>query len=139
MTLTLIFIFTVAISISFLTVSYRAWQMRRLGARSMESNINYAESFSFRNIEKVMLYWANRTVVGVVGFVVKYWFTITTKTKKWIAESLPKVHKIIEKVDKVPNNTLVKPRTFIRKTILESRAKIRRVREKVKMEHEEKR
>ena len=55
-------------------------------------------------------------------------------TKKKIAESWPKINAFIEKKPDTPDEN--KKPSFFRKAILESEAKIRRIKEKVKKEHE---
>ena len=81
-----------------------------------------------------MLYLTKHAVQWTVLVVVKYWFTLTTKTRGWASKNLPKVHKFFTKTEKVQDP---QKRTFVERAILESKIKIKKVKERVRKEHEE--
>jgi hypothetical protein len=125
-----IIIFIVAILGAFLMVSYKAWTLRSLPASEIGNTIDYSETFSFRNIEKVVLYWAKHVAVGLVLVVVKYSFTFITKARKWLSEHRPK------HAAEIAGLQIAKPYSFMRRTIIEAKIKIKRVKEKIRREHE---
>lgn len=88
---------------------------------------------SFRHIEKIMLYLTKHIVQGIVLTTVKYWFIITTKGKKVLIDRWPKVNDYFKKKPGSPNTT--KP-SFVKRAIIESKTKIKKIKEKVKKEHE---
>jgi hypothetical protein len=69
----------------------------------------------------------------IILTVAKYWFILVTKTKKLIMDKWPQIHSFFQK--KQVSEGPVKP-SFIKRAVLESRSKIKRIREKVKEEHE---
>jgi len=115
-------------------IMYRAWEIKtsRLEAESPRRKI--LPEIYFRQVEKIMLYLTKHLVQWIVLSVVKYWFILSTKTKKYIVKNLPKIHTFFKKKSKTLNQ---KKNTFMRRAILESRTKIRRIKEKVKKDHEE--
>ena len=82
-----------------------------------------------------MLYLTKRAIQWIVLVVVKYWFIGLTKFKKWVADKWPKVHAFFAPTPKPTNTT--RP-SYMRRAVVESKMKIRRVKEKVKREHAEK-
>lgn len=129
-----IIIFFIAIVVAFGMLAYRAWEIRTARVSIAEDDSKVAVDLSFRHVEKSMLYLTKHIVQTVVLTVVKYWFIWTTKAKKWISDRWPKIHDYFVKKP-VENTELSKP-TFLEKAILESKAKIKRIKEKVKREHE---
>ena len=114
-------------------LTFRAWEIRTL--RINPENIEPAvPEISFRHIEKSMLYFTKHIVQGIVLSVVKYWFIIITKTKKWISDNWPKMHDYFKKKVVTSNETTTP--SFFHRAVLESKAKIKRIKEKVKKEHE---
>jgi hypothetical protein len=130
-----IIIFLISIAVAFLVPVYRAWEIRTLRAETTHSTANYTENFSFRNIEKVVLYLTKNFIVALVLGVAKYWFIIITKSKKWLEENMPKVHNVFQKKE-AEEEGLVKNYSFTRRLILELRAKLRRTKEAIRREHE---
>ncbi len=88
---------------------------------------------SFRHIEKIMLYLTKHIVQGIVLTTVKYWFIITTKGKKAVIDRWPKVNDYLKKK---PESPVSEKPSFFKKAIIESRTKIKKIKEKVKKEHE---
>lgn len=106
-------------------------------ARKVERGIRQIDKVrvpdvSFRKIEKYMLYYTKNIVQITVITVVKYSMISAIKTKKIVREKLPHIHNKIKKVLSKKDN---KP-SFIQKAILESKTKIRRIKDKVKREHQ---
>ena len=133
MVLTII-IFFIAILTAFGMLAFRAWEIRTNRVSVAEDMENIAPDISFRHVEKSMLYLTKHIVQGIVLTIVKYWFIATTKTKKWLEDKWPKVHALFQKKSE-PSDTLKKT-SFFQRAILESQAKIKRIKEKVKKEHE---
>lgn len=113
---------------------FRAWEIRTLRIKQEDAEGAVPE-ISFRHIEKSMLYLTKHVVQGIVITGAKYWFIVTTKSKKWVAGKWPKIHRYVIKKSEVPNET--KSPSFVQRAVLESKAKIKRIKEKVKKEHGE--
>jgi hypothetical protein len=128
-------IFFIAIISAFGMLTFRAWEIRTSRISIPEDGSQIVPDLSFRHVEKNMLYLTKHLVQSIVLVVVKYWFIITTKTKKWIADKWPKIHTYFEGKTEGASE-LTKP-SFFQKAILESKAKIKKIKEKVKREHEE--
>lgn len=109
---------------------YRAWEIKN-NEGNLEIYRKLPPEIYFRQIEKIMLYLTKHAVQWVILIVVKYWFTLTTKTQKWVQKNSPRIHKFFEKKE-------TNKKTFVGKAILESKIKIRKVKEKIKKEHEDK-
>jgi len=126
-------IFFIAIIVAFGMLAFRAWEIRTLQIK-IENTEPPVPEISFRHIEKNMLYLTKHIVQGAVLVVVKYWFIITTRGKKLIVNKWPKVNDYLKKKPESPEGE--KP-SFFKKAIIESKTKIRRIKEKVKREHGE--
>lgn len=127
-------IFFLAIILAFGMITFRAWEIRtmRIKEENIESKI---PEISFRHVEKSMLYLTKRVIQGVVLVIAKQWFIATTKTKKFVTDKWPKVSNYFKKKGSATNNTQ-KP-SFFQKALIESKFKIKRIKEKVKREHGE--
>ena len=130
----IIVIFFIATTIAFGMLAFRAWEIRTNRVNIPENIESGMPDMSFRHIEKIMLYLTKHVVQGIVLTVAKYWFILVTKAKKWVEDKLPKIHSYFEGKSE-PSDSLKKT-TFVRRAILESQAKIKRIKEKVKKEHE---
>lgn len=108
-----------------------------LKVRSGKRQINgiWVPDVSFRKIEKVVLYYTKNIVQITVITVVKYSLITFIKTKKGVKENWPHIHKKIKKVLTKKEKSDSKP-SFIQKAVLESKTKIRRIKDKVRKEHE---
>lgn len=126
-----IIIFFVAIIVAFGMLNYRAWKIRTLRVESPIIDPN-REPVSFRHIEKIMLYLTKHILIWIVLSVVKLWFIITTKTKKWIVDKWPKIYHSLKRQ---PGHATENKNSFMSRAILESKIKIRRIKEKVRRDH----
>ncbi len=112
-------------------LAFRAWEIRtnRIVPERTERR---TPEVSFRQVEKSMLYLTKHIVQGIVLTCAKYWFILTTKAKKWIVGKWPKAHSLFK-----TNTPSTEPRSpsFVKRTVIESKAKIKRIKERVKREH----
>jgi TRAP-type C4-dicarboxylate transport system substrate-binding protein len=110
---------------------FKSWEIKTKrinGDQTIELKI---PELPFRHLEKNMLYLTKHIVLGVVLVSAKYWFILSTKFKKWFDEKWPKINAYFKKnTDKVTSYR----HSFVKKAILESKVKIKRIREKVKEE-----
>jgi hypothetical protein len=132
--ITFIVIFFISIAVAFGMLTFRAWQIKAMHV-VVPQNVNTAPRLSFRQLEKIMLYLTKHIVQGLVLVSARYWFIFTTKTKKWLEERWPKIHSYFHKNPNSP--TIAKP-SFVSRAILESKAKIKKIKENVKKQQEEK-
>lgn len=113
---------------------FRAWEIRTSQVEKPQSDIDIYPKIQFRHIEKIMLYLAKHVIQAIVLVVVKYWFIVSTKIKNWIGKNWPKIYNFFRtKTDEVT----AQKSTFVSRAVLESKIKIKRIREKVKRDHEE--
>ncbi len=111
---------------------FRAWEIKT--DRIKKDHKNYTPELSFRYIEKVFLLLIKHIIQSIVLSSVKAWFIITTKIKKWIANKLPRLDKFFKKETKILDPRKI---SFIQRAVIESKIKIKKVKEKIKKEHEE--
>ena len=114
---------------------FRAWELRTGRVTLSEEMITWNPQLSFRQTEKTVLYLTKYIVQGIVFTGAKYWFIVTTKAKNEI-KKIPKVHAILQKKQSATPTSNSKI-SFLQRSVIESKMKIRRIREKVKKEHEE--
>ena len=114
---------------------YRAWEIRTNRLIIEEENTQFTPELSFRYIEKIMLYLTKHIVQWIVLSVVKMWFIIVTKTKILLQNRLPKIHNFFKK--KEATGTDSRKISFVERAVMESKIKIKKVKEKIKQEHEE--
>lgn len=129
-----IIIFFIAITLAFGMLTFRAWELKTDRVRIPENVESPLPDLSFRHVEKSMLYFTKHIVQNIVLVLAKYWFIMVTRTKKWVSDKWPKISAYFDKTPEA-TDTPTKP-SFFRKAILESEAKIRRIKEKVKQDHE---
>ncbi|MBP6908505.1 MAG: hypothetical protein KBB75_01625 [Candidatus Pacebacteria bacterium] len=130
----LIVIFFIAIITAFTMLAFRAWELRTGRITSPEGQTqSHIPEFSFRQLEKTMLYITKHVVQWIVLTTVKYWFIGLAKTKKWLLEKWPHIHKHFEK----DTNASPQPirHSFVKRAVLESKAKIQKIKERVKEDH----
>jgi beta-xylosidase len=127
-----IIIFIISLLIVFGILLSSAHQVRR-GQRQVDGI--WAPDVSFRKIEKYVLYYTKNIVQITVVTVVKYSMIGAIKTKKIVREKWPHVHTKVKKILSKKENVDGKP-SFIQKAILESKTKIRRIKDKVKRDHQ---
>ena len=128
-----IIIFLIAIIAAFGMLFYRAWEIRTSRIVIKEERENYLPKLSLKEVEKLALYVIKHVIQSVVVFVVKSWFLFITKTKIWIQNNSPKIHKFFQKKTCTDSRKI----SFVERAIIESKIKIKKVKEKIKKEHEE--
>lgn len=129
-----IIIFLTAITTAFGMLAFRAWELRTGRVNEGVFEEHTLPSFSFRQFERTMLYLAKHIIQWIVLFLAKQWFIIVTKAKKWVVEKWPKIHAYFE--PKTQQSGTPTKLSFVKRAVLESKAKIKHIREKVKEEHE---
>lgn len=112
---------------------YRTWEIRTSRIAIKEEYENYLPKLSLKEVEKISLYVIKHIIQSIVLFVVKGWFLFITKTKIWIQNNSPKIHKFFQK--KI--NTASRKISFVERAIIESKINIKKVKDKIKKEHEE--
>jgi hypothetical protein len=130
-----IIIFLIAIISLFGMLIYRAWEIKTLQVETPVTTGGLFPEIHFRHVEKFMLYLAKHVIQWIVLVVVRYWFIVSTKTKKWIGKKSPKIHNFFSKKKEL-SDPFQKP-SFVQRAVLESKMKIKHIREKVRREHEE--
>lgn len=115
-------------------LSFQVWKIKMNKIVIPENKID--SRISFRHLEKIMLYLAKHIIQWIVLVVVKYWLIFTTKISKWVKEkATPKIRKILGyKVLNENNELVLKRNSFVKRAVLESKAKIRKMKEKIKEE-----
>jgi len=113
---------------------FRAWEIRTNRITIEEVKPKYTPELSFRRIEKIVLFLLKHLVQWIVLSSVKAWYTTTTKIKIWLQNKLPKINRFFHK--KAPTDS--RKISFIQRAVIESKIKIKRAKEKIKKEHEEK-
>jgi hypothetical protein len=126
----LIIIFILSVVAALGMLSYRAWQIESSGRENFSIIRKLPPEIYFRQIEKIMLYLTKHAVQSIILSGAKGWFTIKAKTSKWIHKNSPRIHKFFERKESTK-------KTFVGKAILESKIKIRRIKERIEKEIEE--
>jgi len=111
----------------------KAWEIETSRIKAPEKKELAIPELPFRHLEKNMLYLTKYIVQELVLFVVKYWFVFTTKLKVWFNEKWPKIDSYFSKKTD-PSKSY--RHSFVQKAILESKAKIKNIKAKVKREVE---
>ncbi len=78
-----------------------------------------------------MLYFIKHILQGLIFILAKYWFIIINKFSKWFNSKWPKIDSYFTKK---PKSKTPYRHSFLQKAILESKAKIKSIKEKVKEE-----
>ena len=129
-----IIIFLIATATSLGVLSYRSWEIRNGNEIIAHKIENPISKISFRDLERMVAHLLKHYIQQIVLIVVKYWFILRIRTKKFIMEKWPKVYKIFEKKPFDPNVPL-KP-SFFTKALLESKVKIKRLKQKIHEDHD---
>jgi len=130
----IIIIFSIAIISLFGMLLFRAWEIRTSLVEKPQPDVDIYPKIQFRHVEKIMLYLAKHVIQSIVLVVVKYWFIVSTKIRNWIGKNWPKIYNFFRtKTDDITQQKS----TFVGRAVLESKIKIKRIREKVKRDHEE--
>lgn len=130
----IIILFFITTFLAFGMIYFRAWEIRNSKIEQSLTLRKILPEIYFRQIEKIMLYLTKHIIQWLVITTVKYWFIVLAKTRKWILKKLPKIHKLFKIKEK---NIIQQKNTFLSKAIIESKIKIRRIREKIRKDHEE--
>ncbi len=125
-------IFIVSFVITF-GLLYRSWRELKAGKRAIIPQ--EPKDISYRTIEKYVLYYGKNFAQILVINVVKYSLIFRIKAKKLVLEKWPSTYEKIKNIGKGKSSN-GKP-SFLAKAILESKTKIRRIKDKVRKEHEE--
>lgn len=129
----IIILFFIAIILAFIMLSYQAWEIKTLRTEKVNNLPKIIPKIYFRHLEKNMLYIIKHIIQGIILVTVKYWYITEAKTKKWIKKNWPKVSNYFRAKT---SNINERKNSFIKRAVLESKIKIRRVKEKVKRENE---
>lgn len=127
----IIIIFFTALLISFGLILYRAWEIRTQ-EQEPENLRKILPEVYFRHVEKIILFITKHIIQSIILIIVKYWYIFAAKIRKWGIKNLPKISTFF----KIKRNESQR-KSFLKRAIIESRIKIRRVKEKVKRELEE--
>jgi len=131
---TTIIIFLVAIIAAFGMLMYRAWEIRT-NRLVIQEEVQFTPELSFRYIEKRLLHFAKQIIQWIVLSAVKLWFLIVTKTKIFLKNKWPKIHNLFKK--KEVTGTDSRKISFLERAVMESKIKIKKVKEKIKQDHAE--
>lgn len=124
-----IIIFLITIIFAFGMLLFRVWEIKTNRKIVEKDNLSFPE-IPFRHVEKNMLYLTKHIVVGLVLVTVKYWFISVIKTKKFVVENWPKIHHLLKKKYKKNEGKM----SFAKRAILESKFKIKKMKQKIKDE-----
>ena len=122
-------IFLISIILAFGMLLFRSWEIRTHRKNIPDKNISLPE-LPFRHLEKNMLYLTKHIVQWLVLVVVKYWFISRIKTKKFIVENWPKVHHFLKRKPGKDKKKM----SFTKRAVLESKFKIKRMKERIRDE-----
>jgi hypothetical protein len=118
--------------ITALTVLYfRAWELRT-GRTTDTEKIVPVQHLTLRHLERIMLYLTKNVVQYIVLAIVKFWFIIVTKFKIWVKDKFPKLN---SRFNKTTDSPAPQKPSFIKKAVLESKSKIKRLKQKIREEH----
>ena len=129
----IIFISTILAAFGMLV--FRAWQIRSARIVIDENTPQFKPELSFRHIEKIFLYTTKHIIQWIVLMSVKIWFLMVTKIKLFFQNKLPKINRFFQK--KESNGIDSRKISFVERAVMESKIKIKRVKEKIKRDHEE--
>jgi len=130
----IIILFLIAIILAFGMLMFRAWEIKTTQIEKPLSTQNIFPEIYFRHVEKFMLYLTKHVIQWIVLMIVKFWFIIYAKTKKWTGKNLPKIYEFFKEKTK---DISQQENSFIQRAILESKIKIKHIREKIRRDHEE--
>jgi hypothetical protein len=128
-----IILFFISIILAFGMLCFRVWEIRT-GKIDTQNLDNQMPELSFRHIERYMLYWTKRIIQWIVLSVVKYWLITVNKVKNLVSSKWPKIHSLFKKKEQ---STEPKKISFVRRAILESKTKIKKLKEKIREEQQE--
>ncbi|MDD3662861.1 MAG: hypothetical protein PHT84_03280 [Candidatus Pacebacteria bacterium] len=126
----IVIIFSLSILTAFGMLLFRAWEIRTSQIEIDNNKQNILKEIPFRHLEKNMLYFIKHLIQGIVFIIAKYWFIFIAKIKKIINGKWQKNGSVSKK--NINQNSY--RHSFFSKAILESKAKIKHIREKVREE-----
>jgi len=127
----IIIIFFIAIIGAFGMLMFRAWEIR---TSRLIIDKTFTRELSFRYIEKITLFLVKHLIQWIILTSVKIWFLFVTKSKVLLQNKLPKVNKLFHKKTTGDSRKL----SFVERAVMESKIKIKKIKEKIKKEHEKK-
>jgi len=133
----IIILFLIATILAILIISYRAWEIDTLRIDPSIPKRNLLPKIYFRHLEKIMLHLIKHIIQWIILVAVKGWFIFVTKVNKWALKNLPKICNFFKR-KKGGANDCPKKLTFVKRAVIESKIKIKRVKEKIRKDHEEK-
>ena len=125
-------LFFISIIVAFGMLLFRAWEIKTMRVIPIINKEEKRLEISFRYLEKNFLYIIKKLIIITVTIIAKYWIIIVTKIKKEVSENWPKIHKLFESK---PKEIMPRKHSFLSQTILESKARISRIKEKIKKDH----
>jgi len=128
---TVIIIFYISIISALGMIFWRAWELRHSNNFIIHKRRVILPHLPFRHLEKNMLYLTNQVLQNIVFRIAKYWFIITGKIKKWVNKKWPQIDSYF--TEKPRSNTSYR-HSFLKKAILESKAKIKKIKAEVDKE-----
>jgi len=131
--ITLFIIFFISIVLAFGMLFFKAYEIKKNPDKYSPSEGNTIPEVPFRHVEKIVLYLLKNILQSFILIFVKYWFIVTNKIKKWFMDKWPKIHSyFIEK----PKSIKSYRHSFVQKAVLESKAKIKVIKDKINEEME---
>lgn len=129
-----IVIFFIAVITAFGMLAFREWEIRtnRIHANN-ETVMPPVSEISFRHVENNAKHITKDILQSLILIIAKYWLIMATKLKKWISENWPKIARLFQKKPKSPAGEEL---SFTKRAILESKSKIKKLKKKIKEEHE---
>jgi hypothetical protein len=121
-------IFIIAIVTAIGLLSFSAWEVES-GVRNPDTYPVF--KISIRKIEKYVLYYTKWILQSIVINIVKVWFILVAKTKKFLKEKWPK---LVNKLHPKPLEVGERP-SFVRRAVIESKIKIKRAKENIREKH----
>jgi hypothetical protein len=122
----IIILFFLAIILLFLMLNYRAWEIKKNKIEKPSPHQKVIPEIYFRQIEKTMLYLTKYSFQWIVLIIIKGYFILINKVKKFTEKKLPKIFNIFKK--KTKTNTKKIPSFY--RAFIELKTKIKKVREK---------
>ncbi|HAE36323.1 MAG: hypothetical protein UR85_C0006G0011 [Candidatus Nomurabacteria bacterium GW2011_GWF2_35_66] len=131
----IIIIFFIAIILAFGMLIVRDWKLRTKRIIIIDEQDKFTPNLSFRYFEKIFLFLTKHIIQWIVLSSVKVWFLIVAKTKVLFQNKLPKINKLFKKKEGIFDSRKI---SFIQRAVIESKIKIKKVKEKIQKEHEDK-
>lgn len=129
-----IIIFIISIFSIFIFLSFRVWEIKNgyKSSNTEEKEVTISH-IPFRQIEKNMLYLTKHVAQWLVLVTVKYWFIGVIKVKKAINNKIPQIRNFIKKRKEKNKEKNI---SFFKRAVLESKFKIKRMKQKIQEEIE---